>query len=280
MQDATLKLLAAANVACVVGLTVMTLETGANARPQASVAVQVSVTVPPHWPGVAVNVDALEVPLMAQLPERPLVKLIVLGAGTPPQATVMAAGAVIVGNAAGLTVMTLETGANARPQASVAVQVSVTVPPQAPGVAVKVEAAEVPASRQLPDKPLVKLIVLGAGTPPQATVMAAGAVIVGNAAGLTVMVWTHDPVLPDGSVATHVRVIVPPQGGFAPPASLNATVAEQLSVAVAVPVALGVVLAPQATVTLAGQVTTGAVLSVTVTLKEQLAVWPLAAVTV
>jgi hypothetical protein len=69
----------------------------------------------------------------------------------------MAAGAVIVGSAAGLTVMVLVTGANALPQASVAVHVSVTVPPQAPdGVWVlKVEVAEVPLIRQLPVKPLV-----------------------------------------------------------------------------------------------------------------------------
>jgi hypothetical protein len=67
----------------------------------------------------------------------------------------MAAGAVIVGSAAGLTVMVLVTGANTLPQASVAVQVSVMVPPQAEGVAEKVEVAEVPLIRQLPVNPLV-----------------------------------------------------------------------------------------------------------------------------
>jgi hypothetical protein len=67
----------------------------------------------------------------------------------------MAAGAVIVGSAAGLTVIVLVTGANALPQASVAVQVSVMVPPQAEGVAENVEVAEVPLIRQLPVNPLV-----------------------------------------------------------------------------------------------------------------------------
>ncbi len=65
-------------------------------------------------------------------------------AGTFPHATVIAAGGVIVGNAAGLTVMILETELIVRPQLSVAVHVSVTVPPHAPGVAVNVEGFEVP----------------------------------------------------------------------------------------------------------------------------------------
>ena len=63
----------------------------------------------------------------------------VLVAGTPPQATVMSAGAVIVGSAAGLTVIILDTLAIVLPHISVAVHVSVTVPPQAFGVAVKVD---------------------------------------------------------------------------------------------------------------------------------------------
>jgi hypothetical protein len=64
-------------------------------------------------------------------------------------------GAVKVGSVAGLTVMVLVTGASALPQASVAVQVSVMVPPHAPeGVcALKVEEAEVPLIRQVPVKP-------------------------------------------------------------------------------------------------------------------------------
>jgi hypothetical protein len=64
-------------------------------------------------------------------------------------------GAVIVGNAAGLTVITLDTGASGRPHASVAVHVSVTVPPHAPGVAVNVDGLEVPLSKQPPLNPFV-----------------------------------------------------------------------------------------------------------------------------
>ena len=48
----------------------------------------------------------------------------------------MFAGAIIVGNAAGLTVMVLDTAVIVLPHASVAVHVSVTVPPQGPGAAV------------------------------------------------------------------------------------------------------------------------------------------------
>ena len=65
------------------------------------------------------------------------------------------AGADIVGSAAGLTVMVLETGEIVLPQASVAVQVSVIVPPQAPGVAVLVDALDVPDIKQPPLKPLL-----------------------------------------------------------------------------------------------------------------------------
>ena len=76
-----------------------------------------------------------------------------LAAGTAPQATVMLAGAVMVGKAAGLTVMVLDTGASALPQASVAVHVSVIAPPQGPGVAVKVEGLEVPEIKHPPANP-------------------------------------------------------------------------------------------------------------------------------
>ena len=51
----------------------MILVTGVSALPQASVAVQVSVIVPPHGPGAAENVDVLEVPVIRQEPESPLV---------------------------------------------------------------------------------------------------------------------------------------------------------------------------------------------------------------
>jgi len=165
------------------GLTVIILETGARSLPQASFAVHVSVTDPPHAPGVTEKVEGLEVPLIRQPTERLLLKLKVLGAGMAPQATVVLAGAVMIGKSAGLTVMILETEAKALPQTSVAVHVSVTEPPQASGVDEKVEGLEVPLIRQSPDRLLLKLKVLGAGIAPQATVIFPGAVIVGKAAG-------------------------------------------------------------------------------------------------
>jgi hypothetical protein len=92
----------------------------------------------------------------------------------------MLAGAVMVGSITGLTVIVLDTGAIVLLQPSVAVQVSVTVPPQEPGVVVNVDKLDVPLIRQPPVDPLLKLRVLAAGIPPQATVMLAGAVMVGS----------------------------------------------------------------------------------------------------
>ena len=194
------------------GLTVIVLETEAKALPQLSVAVQVSLTFPPQAPGVAEKVEGFEVPLIKHPPLKPFVNGIVLAVGKPPQATVIFPGAIMVGNAAGLTVIVLETEANALPQESVAVHVSVTDPPQALEVVVKVEGFEVPEIKHPPLNPFVKVIVEGAGRAPQATVVSAGAVIVGNAAGLIVIVLeTEANALLQESVAVHVSVTDPPQ---------------------------------------------------------------------
>jgi len=209
---ATVVFVGAVIVGKAAGLTVIVLETGAKALPQLSVAVQVSVTVPPHALGVEVKVDGLEVPEIKQPPVNPLEKAIVEAAGRAPHATVVFAGAVIVGKAAGLIVIVLETLAKALPQLSVAVHVSVTVPPHSLGVEVKVEGLEVPEIKQPPVNPLEKAIVEAAGRAPHATVVFAGAVIVGKSAGLTIIVLeTEAKALPQESVAVHVSVTVPPQ---------------------------------------------------------------------
>ena len=192
------------------GLTVIVLDTGVIVLPQASAAVQVSVTVPPQAEGDVENVELFERPLIKHPPLKPLENEILLGAGNEPQATVVAAGAVIVGNAAGLTVMVLDTGAKALPQDSVAVHVSVTVPPQAPGAVENVERFELPLIKQPPLNPFVNDKVVGAGNEPHATVIATGAVIVGNVAGLIVIVLVLVIVLPRASVNVHVSVAVPP----------------------------------------------------------------------
>ena len=67
----------------------------------------------------------------------------------------MLAGAVIVGKAAGLKVIVLVTGASVLPQASVAVHVSVTLPPQTGGISENVEGLDVPSTRHPPAKLLV-----------------------------------------------------------------------------------------------------------------------------
>ena len=153
--QATVMSAGAVIVGSAAGVTVIERVTDASALPQASVAVQVSVMIPPQAGGIAEKVDTSEVPLIRHPPLRPFVNVIVLGAGTDPQATVMSEGAVIVGSVAGVTVIVWVTGANALPQASVAVQVSVMVPPQAGGIAEKVETSEVPLSKHPPANPLV-----------------------------------------------------------------------------------------------------------------------------
>ena len=68
--------------------------------------------------------------------------------GLTPQAIVMAGGALIVGSAAGVTVMVLDP-LMVRLQASVNVQLSVSVPPQPVTVPVLI-AVTVPEIRQVP----------------------------------------------------------------------------------------------------------------------------------
>jgi hypothetical protein len=199
------------------GLTSMVLETGIKVLPQASVAVQVSVTSPPHGPGFEEKVDILDMPLIRHSPLIPLVKMIVRGAGIPPQDTVMSGGGLIAGSAAGLTVIVLLTGASVLPHKSVAVQVSVIVPPHLPGVAVNVEGLDVPLIKQPPVNPLVKVIVLGTGTCPHDAVSGPGTVMAGITAGLTVIaLLTGASVLPQRSVAVQVSIIVPPHGPGVP----------------------------------------------------------------
>src|SRR6266487_692768 len=137
----------------VLSLTVIVLDTDASVLPQTSVAVHVSVTGPHPLVGIVEKADKFDVPLIKQPPLNPLLKLIVLAAGTAPQATVMSASAVIVGSAAGLTVIVLDTEPIVLKHASVAVHVSVTVPPHAPGVAVNVEVFEVPLIAHPPVNP-------------------------------------------------------------------------------------------------------------------------------
>jgi hypothetical protein len=212
LPHATVISIGAVIVGSVAGLTVIVLDTGARFLPHASVAVQVSVTCPPHAPGVVVKVDKFDVPLIRHPSDNPLVNGSVLGAGKLPHATVVFDGAVMVGNVAGFTVIVLETGARVRPHPSVAVQVSVTCPPHFPGNVVKVERSEDPVIWQLPTNPLLKAIRLAAGILPQSTVIFEGAVIVGKVAGFTVIVRdTGARFLPHASVAVHVSMTGPPQ---------------------------------------------------------------------
>jgi len=62
-----------------------------------------------------VKVDGFDVPVIKHPPLNPLVNDIVVDAGIAPQSTVIGPGAVIVGSAAGLTVIILDTDASALP---------------------------------------------------------------------------------------------------------------------------------------------------------------------
>src|SRR5260221_3714602 len=106
----------------------------------------------------------------------------------PPQLTVVSAGAVIVGNAAGVTVIVLDTVAITRPHGSVAVQVCVTVPPHAGGVRSEEHTSELQSHSDLVCRLLLEKNIVTDGMPPQLTVVSAGAVIVANAAGVTAIV--------------------------------------------------------------------------------------------
>ena len=72
------------------------------------------------------------------------------------QATVTSAGGVVnTAGGAGVTVIVLVTGVSTLPHASVAVHVSVIVPPHGPGVAEKVDVLDVPVIRHDPVSPFV-----------------------------------------------------------------------------------------------------------------------------
>ena len=125
------------------GVTVITLDPEMVLL-HASVNVHESVSVPPH----PVTVPLLVAVTLPEIKHDPLAELLyasALGAGIDPQATVISVGGVVnTAGGAGVTVITLVTGASALPHASVAVHVSVMVPPHGPGAAEKVEALEVP----------------------------------------------------------------------------------------------------------------------------------------
>ena len=61
------------------------------------------------------KVDGFDVPVIKHPPVSPFVNVIVLGPGIVPQSTVIAGGAIIVGSAAGDTVIVLDTGVSALP---------------------------------------------------------------------------------------------------------------------------------------------------------------------
>ena len=112
------------------------------------------------------------------------------------------------------------------------------------------------------------------------TLTVAGQLITGAVESITVTVKLQMAVLPDGSVATRVTVVVP-RLNVLPDVGVLTTVTLQLSVAVT----LKLTIAPQlllaeATLMLAGQVIVGGVVSLTVTVCVQVDTLPDASVAV
>jgi len=99
---------------------------------------------------------------------------------------------------------------------------------------------------------------------PHSTVLFAAQANVGAVVSLMVTVWEHCAVLPQASVARHVRVAlkVLPQPEFVVVLRIVIVFVPQMSVAVG---ASNVHAAPASTVLFAAQVITGAVVSTTVT---------------
>ncbi len=117
---------------------------------------------------------------------------------------------------------------------------------------------------------------------PHPTTTLAGNVNEGPVVSATVIVWKPLLVLPQASVAVHVRVMVPvPLQPASAPASEDVTigVVPESSVAVARPVAAGLVGSPHGTVASGGMLNTGGVESTT-TVVVALAVQAAALVTV
>ena len=132
------------------------------------------------------------------------------------------------------------------------------------------------AGPQLSD--VVTLPVLGAGTwLAHDTVVFGGQAIVGGVLSSTTMICKQVALLPQSSVAVHVRLIVY-SCGHAPamvtsPRTTN-KVASHASLVVGIPVVAGSVLAEQEMVTFAGHVITGLMLSSIVMSCVHVAVLP------
>ena len=112
--------------------------------------VHVSVTLPPQAPGRVPRVEFTD-PLTRHAPLPPLVK-VKLCVVAPPQATVMVGAAANSGAGAGDTTIVLVL-VMVCPH-TVAVHVSVTLPPHTPGSVPNVDVAD-PLNRQPPSRPLV-----------------------------------------------------------------------------------------------------------------------------
>ena len=144
--------------------------------------VHVSVTLPPHTPGSVPRVDVAD-PEIRHAPLPPLVN-VSEDVVAPPQATVIVPAAANSGAGAGCTTMVLVL-VMVCPH-TVAVHVSVTLPPHTPGSVPNVDVAD-PLIKHAPLPPLVK-VSEDVVAPPQATVIVPAAANSACAAGDTTIV--------------------------------------------------------------------------------------------
>jgi len=190
------------------------------------------------------------------------------------QPTVMFPGHVITGGVVSTTVMCWMQ-VEVLPQPSVAFQVrSIPASPAQPaGVGVSLNVTVTRPEQLSPA--VAEPVWAGSVDSPHWSCRSRGQAITGGVVSMKVMCWTQVAVLPQPSVAFHVRSTpgrpVQPAGVAA---SLNVMVtgAPQLSVAVADPVLLGPVEAPHWSCLSGGQVITGAVVSAEMMCWMQVAV--------
>jgi hypothetical protein len=224
--------------------------------PQSSVAVHVRVIIVGQVP------DELSLNETEALPHESDA-VTVAAAGTEPHSTVVSAGTPLsVGAVVSTTVMTWSPLV-LLPQSSVAVQVRVMVfvlPQAATSLSLDVIVTLPQASL-----PVALPVAAGLVSPVHSTVASAGTVKLGAVVSTTVITWSPLVLLPQSSVAVHVRVIVFVLPQAATSLSLDVIVTlPQASLPVALPVEAGLVSSVHSTVASAGTLRLGAVVSTTV----------------
>src|SRR5213592_735610 len=174
--------------------------------PHASVAVQVRTNEPvlPHWPLIGPSLCVIEtVPQVSP----PVAMPVALGAVEPVHSTMASGTSLIVGAVVSTMVMVWVDWA-VLPQASVAVHVRTNEPvlPHWPLIGPSLCVIETVPQVSLP---VAVPVAPGAVEPAHSTMASGTSLIVGAVVSTMVMVWVDWAVLPQASVAVHVRMKLP-----------------------------------------------------------------------